>query len=88
MRNLKIESDDQYLSLDGVISDTLSKRLNLEIHNFQIDNLNPLFKQEFEGTVDGFIKFQNLFGTPKIGSQLQVSTFEINNFLAYFYTSL
>lgn len=81
VHNLKIQSEDQYLALDGVVSDSLHKRLKLIIHNFKIDNLNPLFKQEFEGIVDGFVEFQNLLGTPKIGSQLQVSTFEINNFL-------
>ena len=81
VHNLKIESEDQYLSLDGVVSDSLSKRLKLTINNFQINNLNPLFKQEFEGTVDGFIAFRDLLGTPRVGSQLQVSTFEINKFL-------
>ena len=79
--NLKIKSEDQYLSLNGIVSDSLADKLKLVIHNFKIENLNPLFKQEFEGTVDGFVEFQNLLETPKIGSRLQISTFEINNFL-------
>ena len=79
--NLKIKSDEQYLALNGVVSENLPKKLKLEVNNFQIDNINPLVKQEFEGIIDGFVEFQNLFGSPRISSQLQVSTFTINNFL-------
>lgn len=79
--NLKIKSGEQYLALNGVVSERLPRKLKLEVNNFQINNINPLVKQEFEGIIDGFIEFQNLFGSPKISSQLQVSTFTINKFL-------
>ncbi|MDN5212163.1 translocation/assembly module TamB domain-containing protein [Fulvivirgaceae bacterium BMA12] len=79
--SLKIKSEDQYLLLDGVVSDSLVKKLKLVVHNFKIENINPLLRKELQGTIDGFVEFQRLFASPKINSQLQVSTFKINNFL-------
>ncbi len=79
--SLKIESENQFIAAHGIVSEDLEKKLKLEIFNLKVENLNPLITEELEGTIDGFAEIQGLTSSPHINSQLQVSSFKINNFL-------
>lgn len=78
----------QELALSGALSKDPEKLLTLKINNFEVDNLNPLLKRNYQGEVNGFVDLQNVFPAGRdstrqlmLNSELFVGDFSINNFM-------
>ncbi|WP_191322000.1 translocation/assembly module TamB domain-containing protein [Algoriphagus aquimarinus] len=78
--SLKIYNENQYISLQGKVSRQQEERLNLKINNVNIDLLNTLSPQDFDGTANGSISFKNLFDKALIEGEFTLDQFAINKF--------
>lgn len=80
IENLKIVNGEQFLALEGKISENPEDQLNLAINRVDISILNTLTLQNFDGIADGLITLQNGYTNPEIEGSLGVENFEINAF--------
>ncbi|SFU18171.1 Family of unknown function [Algoriphagus locisalis] len=78
--SLKLFNENQSISLQGTASNKPEDRLNLMVNNVNIDLLNTLFPQDFDGTANGMISFEQLFDTPLIQGEFKLNEFAINKF--------
>ncbi|RAI89345.1 translocation/assembly module TamB domain-containing protein [Algoriphagus yeomjeoni] len=78
--SLKLFNENQSISLQGTISDRVEDRLNLLVNNVNIDLLNTLFPQDFDGTANGLLSFEQLLDNPLMQGELSLNDFAINQF--------
>ncbi|WPP50235.1 translocation/assembly module TamB domain-containing protein [Catalinimonas niigatensis] len=85
--NQSNEEGMQEISIFGGLSDQPEKTLTLKINHFQVDNLNPLLKRNYQGEVNGFLDIQNIFSADQdstrqlvLDSEFSIQNFSINNF--------
>ena len=79
--NLKLFHDDQNITVNGAISDSVDKKLVLEINNFDVSNLDPILAYNFDGEVNGYLEIQNFYKEILMESEMAVSDFKIEEFL-------
>jgi hypothetical protein len=79
--NVKIFNEDQFLSLEGMISENIEDKLNLTFNNVNIDLLNTLTTEDFGGTANGLISISNIYDKPAIEGDIGVVKLSINDFL-------
>lgn len=78
--NLKVYNGDQFISLEGGISEDPEEKMNLAIQNVDVSILNTLTLQDFDGTADGLITVSNGFESTLIEGNLGIEALEINAF--------
>lgn len=79
-QNVKVFNQDQFIALEGKISELESDQLNLTIANVNIDLLNTLLPQNYQGFANGRFTFEQVYSNPLIAGNLRLSNFGINNF--------
>jgi hypothetical protein len=79
--NVKIFNEDQFLSLEGLISENIEDKLNLTFNKVNIDLLNTLTTENFGGTANGLISISNIYDKPAIEGDIGVAKLSINDFL-------
>lgn len=79
--NVKVFNENQFLALEGLISENIEDKLNLTFNEVNIDLLNTLTTQEFDGTANGLISFANLYEKAVIEGDIGVTKLSINDFL-------
>jgi hypothetical protein len=67
--------NSQYLSLNGELSTNPSDALDLEVNDFDIENLLPFINVDLKGTATGTMRVQNFFQSPLYASNLHVADF-------------
>jgi hypothetical protein len=81
INNVILYNAEQSISLNGAITaDSLNKQLVLDVRDFTLDNLNPLWKNNFNGKVNGSINIRNLASDMIWESQVVVQDFQIEKF--------
>lgn len=85
--NQSSEEGLQEISVFGDLSDDPEKALTLKVNHFQVNNLNPLLKRNYQGEVNGFLDIQNVFSSEQdstrqlaLDSEFSIQNFSINNF--------
>lgn len=81
-RNLSFVHDDEFVRIDGLVSDNNSDELDIILDNFQLRNLNPFIQQQgikLEGSTKGIFSISGLTKKPFFKSNLEVSGIKINN---------
>ena len=79
--DFQIKDKDQSIIAEGVISDNIDEKLNIQINNFQLSNLNPILEQQLSGAVNGSADLQHLLSTPMLNGKVQVKDFMVEKFL-------
>ena len=80
--NVRISNGQQILALNGTISDQQDKEANLEISNFQVQNINPLLSHDqVQGTLNARIKIRDLYKDLDLSGGITLNKFVLNNFL-------
>lgn len=79
--NIKLFNNQQYLALNGLISENPNDQLNLDIHEVNLDFFNTLSTKSFEGIANGNFDLSNIFGNAGINGKLNIRDMYINNFL-------
>ncbi len=78
--NVKIYNDNQFISLDGEISEDSSKVLQLALNQVNVDLLNTLVPQEFEGTANGLFSVEDVYEQPLVQGEIRIDSLKINTF--------
>ena len=78
--SLKLFNENQFISLQGNASNQSEDQLNLTVNNVNIDLLNTLFPQDFNGTANGQILFEHLFDQALVQGEFNLSDVAINKF--------
>jgi len=80
VESLRLSNENQMIALEGKASRTPGERLNLMVNNVNINVLNTLFPQSFDGTADGLISFENLYDSALVQGDFGLKNVEINQF--------
>ena len=81
-RNLSFVHEDEFVRLDGLISNSDKDELDIILDNFQLRNLNPFIQQQglkLEGSTKGIFSISGLNSKPFFKSNLEVTGIRINN---------
>ncbi|WP_339877608.1 translocation/assembly module TamB domain-containing protein [uncultured Algoriphagus sp.] len=78
--NLKLFNENQSISLQGKASNQAEDSLDLAVNNVNIDLLNTLFPQDFDGTANGLITFDHLLDKAMMQGEFKLNDFAINQF--------
>ncbi|WP_439488282.1 translocation/assembly module TamB domain-containing protein [Algoriphagus sp.] len=78
--SLKLFNEDHSISLQGKASDQPEDRLNLMVSNVNIDLLNTLLPQNFDGIANGLISMENLLDKAVVEGGFNLSDVAINKF--------
>ncbi len=77
----------QSIALVGALSPDAQQLFTLRIDHFQVNNLNPVLKKDYQGEVNGYADIRNAFGSAQdttnhlaLASELSVSKFAIDGF--------
>lgn len=79
--NVKVFYENQSISLEGLISESIEDQLNLNFKNVNIDLLNTVTVEDLSGTANGMISFSHLYVQPVIKGDLGIVKLAINKFL-------
>lgn len=79
--NVKVFHENQSISLEGLISESIEDQLNLNFRNVNIDLLNTVTVENLEGTANGIISFSHLYDQPIIQGDLGIVKLAVNKFL-------
>jgi len=80
--NFVLNSNSQYLTLNGAISHKQSEKLNLKFRGLQLSNLNLFTAKKgihLSGTASGEASLANYFQIPEFHSDISIDNFLINN---------
>ncbi|TAH26430.1 MAG: hypothetical protein EAZ07_04170 [Cytophagales bacterium] len=79
--NLKLQNNNQYISLNGEMSDYPEHQTQLEIRNFDLNNLNSIIKHtKFEGKLNANLTLKNVFSGFNALGNIQLDTFFVDGF--------
>jgi TamB, inner membrane protein subunit of TAM complex len=79
--NLIINNLDQFIALDGLISQDSLKPLKFRAKNFKLETLAPLISLNVKGLVNGELDLKNIYRNVNAESTLTVEGLAIDNFL-------
>ena len=79
--------EDQSVSVIGVLSPNPEKQLTLQVNHFQVNNLNSILTQDYQGEINGSADLRNVLSNDQdtisntmIESELSVRNLTIDNF--------
>jgi len=78
--NVRVFNQNQFIALEGIIGQSEEDQLNLSVNNVNIDLMNTLLPQNFEGMANGVVTLKQLYTEPLISGNLTMNEFEINQF--------
>lgn len=79
--NVKIYDENQFISLEGAISEDPNRELQLLLNEVNVNLLNTLVPQEFEGTINGLFTVEDVYFQPLVQGEISIDSLEINTFL-------
>jgi hypothetical protein len=81
-REFKITSGEQYISVDGVLSELSRPQMNVQIRGFNLNNLNPFLGSattKLSGEVTGDVDIRDFYNTRQINSDLIILDLVLND---------
>jgi len=80
-KNLIINNIEQFISLNGLISQDSLQPLKFSAKNFKLETLAPLIALNLKGVVNGEVDLKNIYKNVNAESNLRIEGLEIDNFL-------
>ncbi len=80
-KNLIINNLEQFISLNGLISQDSLQPLKFSAKNFKLETLAPLISLNIKGLVNGEVDLKNIYRNVNAESNLRIEGLEIDNFL-------
>lgn len=81
INKFNIYSEEQMITMDGIISPDPDKTLAIKANNLDMSLFNPILPKDLSGDLSGEFAIYNLFQTPTIVSNFYIRNFAINQFL-------
>ncbi|MCC5920729.1 MAG: translocation/assembly module TamB, partial [Cyclobacteriaceae bacterium] len=79
--NIKIEHENQSILGSGIISKSSTDSLKIEVKQFDLDNVSPLFQQDYSGDVNGEIYLTGLTDQTLINGSFELNQLFIDEFM-------
>ena len=79
--NLSFSSQEQQVSLAGILSPDPREELQLQLKDFALHNFTPLLNQQLAGTVNGTVVVQGTLKEPMINSEVAIQNIVIGDLL-------
>ena len=79
--DLKLNNEDQSVTVNGKVSDDPSKILTATITNFDLSVLNVFTLEKMSGVLDARIDLSNFYNDPFVQNDLTLKDFSVDNFL-------
>ncbi|MES2517748.1 MAG: translocation/assembly module TamB domain-containing protein [Bacteroidota bacterium] len=80
-KNLIINNVEQFISLNGLISQDSLQPLKFKAQNFKLETLAPLISLNLKGLVNGEVELKNIYKNVNAESNLQIDGLAIDDFL-------
>lgn len=83
VENLKLSHNDQFVFINGVVSENSEDILDIELHNIDLDLINPWIANSATriiGLANGNASLRDVYDTPLIGSDLSINHLGINEY--------
>ena len=80
--SLNLASDDQFIDVEGIVSENPNDILTLLMSDFNVENINPFIGNHdlmLSGILDGEASLANLYGDPSFSSDIGINKFGVNN---------
>jgi TamB, inner membrane protein subunit of TAM complex len=81
IHHLQLFNDQESILIDGSISQLPEKILNLSITNLNLNILNTVSTEKFDGTLNSQVIARDLYHNPYFQSKLSIDELTINSFL-------
>ncbi|MBS1976380.1 MAG: translocation/assembly module TamB domain-containing protein [Bacteroidetes bacterium] len=81
IHQLGFRHDDQFIRLDGEVSQDPLKVLTLDVTNFDLSFLNFFSREKFRGLLSAEVKSKDLYQNAFLENILRIDSLTINNFL-------
>ena len=81
IHQLKIHNEDQFIVLDGRVSELEGSYVSLNVKNLNLDLVNGLITEKISGIAGGEVKAKNLYHNPQLQNNILVKNFMVNDFL-------
>lgn len=82
IENLSFVHNNEFLRVDGKISNNPKHELDINLNKFSLNNVNPFISDNdirLDGVVNGVVSFSNLLEKPLFTSNLELNRIRINN---------
>lgn len=82
-QNINLSNGEDYVSIDGNISEDENKKLTVSIKDLELDVLSEVAGFKLGGELNGFVTLQSLYNSDKlkIENEIDIKDISINNFL-------
>jgi hypothetical protein len=80
-KGLIINNLEQFVSLDGVVSQDSLKPLKFRAKNFKLETLAPLISLNLKGLVNGEVELKNIYKNVNAESNLKIEGLSVDDFL-------
>jgi hypothetical protein len=81
VKELVLRNGGQFLALNGKVSADPSKKLSLQVHDFDLTNLLPIIGRDITGTLDAVFDLNNYYVSPYVQNDLKIDSLTIDKFL-------
>lgn len=81
IHDFEITRDSQAIQVHGFVSQDPEKLLRLNVNDLNLNFINVLSTEKFDGIVNGFFEASDLYHNPFVQNSISVKNFTINEFL-------
>jgi hypothetical protein len=80
-KDLIINNSEQFISLDGIVSQDSLKPLKFKAKNFKLETLAPIISLNLKGLVNGEVELKNIYKNVNAESNLRIENLAVDDFL-------
>ncbi len=81
VKHLSISHGNESILIDGDVSDLPDKELKFIISNLNLDILNVISTEKFEGNLNASLKARDFYKNPYLQNTVSINELKVNNFL-------
>lgn len=81
IKELRVRHEDEFILVNGRLSEMPDKKLSLEIGNLDLSILNPLTGREITGQLEAVFELTNYYFNPHIQNNVFIDSLTIDRFL-------
>jgi len=81
LHQVELRNENQSISLSGDISEQSEPTLKLDVRNFNLDILNTISAEKFNGIVNGEVRVRDAYKNIYIQNDVSIQDLTVNNFL-------
>ncbi len=81
IHDLELKNDNESILLDGFISEENDRLLTLQVSNLNLNILDAISSEKFNGIVNGEIKIRDVYESPFLQNDVSINALTVSNFL-------